>query len=484
MLANSTIVVVLPDGGALGGVTTWAATVCQAHTSIGGSAFVVGPGVERPAWPSGAVPIDAGDLTSGTAEAIRRADDGPVVVVPTLSGVAYASAATAASASVRSDIHLLGSMHTDIRYDTELIRRFAPGLSGVLCVSESARQHLLNHAAVDPDLLSVLPSGVPAATAAPATEPAHDPLRLLYVGRLDPFQKRAACLGEILKRVTGSGVRATLTVVGDGPARDALVGQDGIDLLGAIGGEALPEIYATHDLLLLPSRSEGLGLARIEAAMHGCVPVVTPGGASEGITHGESGVVVPCPFEMGDSEVAEMFSAAIISLAGRDLAPIRDAARSSANERFGMHRFGSGLRSLLGTLRTTESMRSAWRRWAEDPEAAARFTVPDDAAECVRSVAANLRDTPVLIHGDGAHTDAVWEAVLQSGLRVVGIADDDPQRWGRRRDGIPVIAPSDAVGIGAEAVLLSSWLHEDALWAKRAVYTDAGLSVHRVYRRA
>ena len=99
-------------------------------------------------------------------------------------------------------------------------------------------------------------------------------LRVLAVGRLVP-EKGFADLVAAAAR-TRTPVR--LTVVGLGPARDALAAQArtlGVDLAlpGALSPAELTRAYASTDVVAQPSHSEGFGLVAAEAVVAG-VPVV------------------------------------------------------------------------------------------------------------------------------------------------------------------------------------------------------------------
>lgn len=141
------------------------------------------------------------------------------------------------------------------------------------------------------------PDEVAAARAArrPATE--SRPLSILYLGRLDEQKgiDRVAAVFSGLSR-TRRGFRMTLAgraIVG--PA-SPLVGLPPETCLPgpAVGPAALTAAFTEADILILPSRYEGLPLVILEAQRLGCVPVATDVGAvAEAITDGETGVVVP-----------------------------------------------------------------------------------------------------------------------------------------------------------------------------------------------
>ncbi|MFI4896674.1 MAG: nucleoside-diphosphate sugar epimerase/dehydratase, partial [Phycisphaerales bacterium JB059] len=98
----------------------------------------------------------------------------------------------------------------------------------------------------------------------------------------------------------------------------------------------------------------------------------------------------------------------------------------------------------------------------------------------IRRVLDELASAPVLIHGAGAHTLALRDAIGATPT-VVAISDDNPELAGRRVLGLPVVEPKDAATTGATDVVISSWLHEEAIWSRREVFERQGLRVHRLY---
>ena len=45
----------------------------------------------------------------------------------------------------------------------------------------------------------------------------------------------------------------------------------------------------------------------------------------------------------------------------------------------------------------------------------------------------------------------------------------------------PIVAPHDAGETGATDVVISSWINQNAIWQRRAVYERQGLKVHTLY---
>jgi len=94
---------------------------------------------------------------------------------------------------------------------------------------------------------------------------------------------------------------ATLLLAGDGPDRpalEAMIATGGlanrVRLLGSIPPEDIAALLAAADVMVLPSRSEGLANVWVEALASG-TPVVTAdvGGAREAIDRPEAGALVP-----------------------------------------------------------------------------------------------------------------------------------------------------------------------------------------------
>ena len=122
--------------------------------------------------------------------------------------------------------------------------------------------------------------------------------RLVPEKGLDVFLKAASCLKPRFPEIS-------FVIAGDGPLRLPLeemsrqLGvQDRVVFLGHC--ERIPEFLAGLDVFVMPSRSEGQGIAVLEAMAAGC-PVVasSAGGLRELIRHGENGLLFP----VGDAQV-------------------------------------------------------------------------------------------------------------------------------------------------------------------------------------
>lgn len=121
---------------------------------------------------------------------------------------------------------------------------------------------------------------------------------LVFVGRL-VSDKGVDLLISALDLLARRGRHVRLTVVGDGPEREALQRQaqalnlaDRIEFVGHRGGADLAATLNAHRVLVVPSVwEEPFGVVVLEAMACGCVPLVThSGGLPEAV--GDCGVVL------------------------------------------------------------------------------------------------------------------------------------------------------------------------------------------------
>jgi glycosyltransferase involved in cell wall biosynthesis len=187
----------------------------------------------------------------------------------------------------------------------------------VIAVSEFVRG-LLTQSGVPPYRIKVIPDGVeiPAELPSPETRAqarrqwgvgAHD----FVLGQLGAFtrEKGQDVAIQALRSLTESLPRAQLLLVGEAPlmVKDDLLrragsARDRVHFLGEI--ENLSPFFAAIDVLVMPSRAEGLGSAALLAMAHGR-PVVASrvGGVPEVVEDGVTGWLVPpdSPPELADA---------------------------------------------------------------------------------------------------------------------------------------------------------------------------------------
>lgn len=127
--------------------------------------------------------------------------------------------------------------------------------------------------------------------------PADEPLRLAFVGRLDPV-KNLKLLADVLAAPAWLERDWTLTVCGIGPERDLVEHhpalRDRVRFAGYVSDIAA--VWAAHHVLVMPSQFEGVPLAMIEAMLCGRPVVATAiGGIAEWLHEGRSGFLMTQP---------------------------------------------------------------------------------------------------------------------------------------------------------------------------------------------
>jgi glycosyltransferase involved in cell wall biosynthesis len=213
-----------------------------------------------------------------------------------------------------------------------------------------------------------LPFPVPSAAVAPAAR--GGPLRLLVVGKLAEARKQPFLLIEAAKRLARRG-ELTVTVAGSSrldigdpdPGQLARLrawaregGSDGCRrLLEDVPFDAMPALYAAHDVCVLPSTREPLGTAPLEAMGQGAAAVISSGAGSAGyVAQGQAaGFACGAVFPDGDGAALEAAIAPLLADPEARLAA-RDAAWRWAREAFSPERFARDFRALAaraGALR-------------------------------------------------------------------------------------------------------------------------------------
>lgn len=178
------------------------------------------------------------------------------------------------------------------------------------------------------------------------------PLRLVSVGRLVP----AKGLDDLFAAVAilrDAGTDVALTVIGDGPHRDALrlrsarSGLDGVvELVGSRTPDEVAASLARAHLLVSPSWSEGINNGVLEAMASG-VPVVSTevGGMGEVITDGVDGWLV------GAGRPDQLADAIRRALADPNrLAGVVASARARVEAEFGLARQSAEWLAIYGGL--------------------------------------------------------------------------------------------------------------------------------------
>ncbi len=147
----------------------------------------------------------------------------------------------------------------------------------------------------------------------------QDGITVLHVGRLS-YEKNVDLLLRAFARMAGQCPAARLTIVGDGPDRDALARLAGelglgerVRFTGFVPHERLPALYRAADLFATASAIETQGLVVLEAMACG-LPVagVDALALPEAVHHGDNGFLAPA----GDEAALAQYLAHLVADAG------------------------------------------------------------------------------------------------------------------------------------------------------------------------
>ena len=409
-----------------------------------------------------------------SAYAAAARDLGPrhVVLSPNLHGDSYGAAAAALQAC-GDLLRVVGWCHLDSAYDVRVLRHYAPMLSRVVAVSGALRERLADMAGV-----TEIPYGVPSTTRGAAQT--DGPPRLIYAGRLDETVKRVGALAAMSRVLDSQGFAHRLTLLGDGPAAASLPSGPSIERLAGVAPESVGGFYAASDLFLLASKAEGLSLAMLEAMRCGCVPVVTRvrSGATQAVTHGESGLLVDADDDTPREELARRMAAAVRAAweAGPEAMKAMRTRAMHAADAYSVEAHATRVLAMMHEVAAEPA-----RSWTGRCAFTGGGSVPAGGEERLRAALRSLRGERVLVHGTGRHTQELGHVLEEFRDCIIGFCDDDATKAGTRVMGWPVhLPPGPREGT---AVVVSSWIHEAEVLA-RAPVAYAGKRVVGLYHAA
>ena len=198
----------------------------------------------------------------------------------------------------------IGGCTGNNRHDYACNTEFADYLDHVFAVSSQGGAVLTERLAGRGIGVSVIPHGVKPAETSSARSFTGS-LRLAFAGRFDAG-KRLPDLVAVARRLAERGVAFSLTLVGDGPERQAVESacvepeiQRRVRYPGLLSRGEVDHLMQESHVNLLLSESEGFGLSVLEGMSYGCVPIVTDTcGCKDAIEDGVNGFVV----KLGDVE--------------------------------------------------------------------------------------------------------------------------------------------------------------------------------------
>ena len=197
-------------------------------------------------------------------------------------------------------------LHNEVRANAQVVRR-AARKAHLLCVSSHIARWTTQTYALGAGAATVALNGVDNRVFHPAPNfdaprASGEPLRVLYLGRLDPNKAPDLAI-EAVRQLQEQGLAVELTVAGnvwfrndgrentDPYARQLKPAMErvGAKHLGHIERGQVPSLVRQHDVLCVPSRfAEPFGLVLLEGMASGCAVIATRrGGIPDGAGQGE-----------------------------------------------------------------------------------------------------------------------------------------------------------------------------------------------------
>jgi glycosyltransferase involved in cell wall biosynthesis len=516
-LANPPVLLSLPQGVNVSGITLWATRLANALASHDHPVTLL-THPEPPHQKRLDIPLDArinrihidapapldqcnGDLSFYLPHYTRALTELaaqstlPVVFLPNLAGDCFGIAA-ALSLTFPDQLRTIGWMHNDTEYDACVLHHYQPLLHRFVPVSQHIRTTLHDRIPTRAADITRIPYGIEIPPTLPTRQPlANRPLRVLYTGRIDHYQKRIGIVPEISAALDALDVPHTLTMLGDGPASDEIDARcaqlPNCSRTPAVSPAKVRQALSSHDCFVLTSRFEGLSISMLEALAHGCAPIVASvaSGASEAILHNTTGIIIDAG-EDDESSIAGLFAQHIGSLAADEsrLHQLQTGAHHHATAHYSLSAHIQSVRTILH-----EVAREAPRVWPTDRPCAftsdasilGDATVPADAPrrmrDTLRQIAAQTPHARVALWGAGRHTIALAAEFAKPPVPIVAVLDDDASHHSDSIWGLPIIDPAAAHEHEITDVIISSWMHQPAMWNRRAQIESQGIRVHRIY---
>lgn len=500
------IVLSLPNGLSVGGMTTWALRTAAALAGRGWRIVIV---AHEPASSTTEFDLDPLELPKNVRilrqpsltsdvnwERNLRAYARllPAVIIPTTIEQSFEVAASLAMASP-SMVRIIGWNHSDHEYDYSCLRHLEPACERFVTNTSACTTSLTNLLPQRRDDIALLPHIVSIDNV--PTAPSNDagPIRIGYAGRLEDTAKRVTHLVAIAERLRAASVAYSMRIMGDGPLRSQLEARiDRFDskraeqsvaceirLLSPSPPNRMHEFWRDCDCLLLPSAYEGLNFQMLEAMAHGCVPIVSAiaSGPADLIEHSRNGLVFP---------VSHVDAAA-------------DCIRSVANDRMRLRRLGSAAREAIVqrcnptvTIERLDALLDAVieappRPWPRTRAVSLRASsglgsAEFDAVERMRSTLRSLAARgcrAIAVYGAGRHSRSIAAAFADAPIEIRAFIDDDPALQGQFIWNWPVVSREAACESDIGAVVISSRMNESQLLHHSSYFAEAGIELIPVY---
>lgn len=237
--------------------------------------------------------------------------------------------------------------------ELRMVRRMMERADAVVALGAYWREFVVHDLGIDPARAVILHNCVPGPAKAPVRE-GKGPCRLLFLGVLNE-RKGVPVLLDALASPLLAKANWHIRFAGNGDiertkAEAASRGLGGkTEFLGWVDEERSRQLLAESDVLVLPSRNEGLPMAILEAMANGLPVVSTPVGAiADAVIHGETGLLTN-PGD--DAALARALSILVEDPALR--ARMGAAGRERWFENFDQSSFNHRLENLFRTLRSS-----------------------------------------------------------------------------------------------------------------------------------
>jgi glycosyltransferase involved in cell wall biosynthesis len=174
-------------------------------------------------------------------------------------------------------------------------KRIWEGAARIITVSNYTRELAKqSYPGIEPDLIF---NGVDTDAIKPEHLEVHDPIQIVFAGRFME-QKNPLLIIEVLNRL--QSLQWHCVMLGDGPLKPIVEQkikeygmQERFTLTGWVNPEQVIATYQESDILFMPSRSEGLPVAGVQAIATGLTPVLANvGGCPDLVNRNESGFLI------------------------------------------------------------------------------------------------------------------------------------------------------------------------------------------------
>lgn len=182
-----------------------------------------------------------------------------------------------------TDHSLFGFADAGSILTNKLLKFTLSDIDHVICVSHTCKENTVLRAALDPNMVSVIPNAVVSENFAPALVPLplSDSIVIVVICRLF-YNKGADLLVACIPRICEAHPSVKFILAGDGPKmidliqmREKHMLQDRVEMLGAVRHENVRDVMIRGHIYLHPSLTEAFGTVIVEAASCGLYVVCT-----------------------------------------------------------------------------------------------------------------------------------------------------------------------------------------------------------------